>query len=42
MVVPYLCHGFDLERDAVGQDDNLLVAPEPAEDEGAVDGGRLC
>ena len=40
-MVPYLCHGFDLESDAVGQDDDLLAAPEPAELEGAVEDAVL-
>lgn len=42
MMVPYLCHGFDLERDAVGQDDDLLAAPpEPADQDGAVEDAVL-
>lgn len=37
VVLPYLGHGFDLERDAVGQNHDLLAAPEPADEEGAVE-----
>ena len=33
----YLCHGFDLEGDAVGQDDHVLVASQLVEEEGAVE-----
>lgn len=36
-----LCHGFDLERDAVGQHDDLLVAPDPTDEEGAVEDAVL-
>lgn len=36
-----LCHGFDLERDAVGQHDYLLVAPDPTDEEGAVEDAVL-